>query len=297
MGPPGHPGATPMRTPRDSFALNTDGDMQLLGATPRDIRLYETSQRNSLRKGLASLPRPKDTEWELELPDEQQESIGGSELSEEDAELRDRREREAREAQEKLDFSRRTRVMQKGLPRPTIVDTDALLIIASQIPDPASALIAHEAALLQGNDAEKYPLPGVRPNKAIKRLLPVLSDDALAQARLLIDREIPEELANQGDEIYKKAWNVAHKSSLLPGLSGYGDDEEIDEQELLSTAFDVSGHSPARLSQSLTISAESSRNHHHARHKRQQNREETLLAYGRISTTRQNTTAEDCRSC
>ena len=44
-------GATPLRTPRDNFAINQDGSasMQLVGSTPRELRLREQSQRNQLK--------------------------------------------------------------------------------------------------------------------------------------------------------------------------------------------------------------------------------------------------------
>jgi pre-mRNA-splicing factor CDC5/CEF1 len=238
MGPPSVPGATPMRTPRDSFALNADGDMQLVGSTPRDIRLQEVAQRNQLRRGLASLPKPKDTEWELELPEEQQESFGAEEISEEDAELRDRRNQAIKEAQEKLDFSRRTQVMQRGLPRPTALNIETLLIQASQIQDSGAALVAREAALLQANDMRRFPRPGSSVRGTLQPLQ-VIDDDALAQARLLIDREVPEGLAKQGDAVYQRAWDAAHTSSLLPGLSAYADDED-EERQLIADSFDVS---------------------------------------------------------
>ena len=66
------PGATPMRTPRDNFRLNPeDGSMQLVGQTPRDIRLQEQATRNSRRGKLSSLPKPREMEFELDLPEEQ----------------------------------------------------------------------------------------------------------------------------------------------------------------------------------------------------------------------------------
>ena len=45
------PGATPMRTPRDNFAINQDdaGSMQLVGSTPREVKLREQSMRNQLK--------------------------------------------------------------------------------------------------------------------------------------------------------------------------------------------------------------------------------------------------------
>lgn len=44
-------GATPLRTPRDNFAINQDGDssMQLVGNTPREIKLREQTMRDQLR--------------------------------------------------------------------------------------------------------------------------------------------------------------------------------------------------------------------------------------------------------
>lgn len=237
MGPPGFPGATPMRTPRDNFALNAEGEMQLVGGTPRDIKLREMSIKHKLKQDLASLPKPKDTDWDLELPDEKEETTGMEELSEEDAELRDRRNRQTREAQEAAEFKRRTQVMQKGLPRPRTVDVDAMLRIATAISDPIEAAIAREAALLQANDSLRYPVPGAKV-KGVAMPLDVYDDDALVQARISIAKEVPEELAQQTSSFSQQAWDSAQDSSLLPGLSGYEDD--VDEHQLLAEAFDVS---------------------------------------------------------
>jgi pre-mRNA-splicing factor CDC5/CEF1 len=233
-----------MRTPRDSFALNADGEMQLVGGTPRDIKLRELSLKHKLKQGLASLPKPKDTEWELELPEEQQESVGIEALSEEDAEIRDRRNRQIREAQEQADFKRRTQVMQRGLPRSSAMDIDAMLMNAAAIQDPIKAAIAQEAALLEANDALRYPVSGAKV-RGVSKPLDAFDDDALAQARLEITREIPAELAQKGSELFQKAWEDAKTSSLLPGLSGYED--EVDEHEMLVEAFDVSSPSTIHL--------------------------------------------------
>jgi len=233
-------GATPMRTPRDTFALNADGDMQLVGGTPRDIKLRDMALKHKLKQGLASLPKPKDSEWELELPEEQDESMGVQELSEEDAELRDRRARQIREAQEKLDFARRTQAVQRGLPRPTVIDIEALIKSASDHSKSEEALIAHEAALLLANDSLRYPPKGAKV-KGTSKPLESFDDDALAQARLMIALEVPRELAEKGSSTFQAVWADAHKSSLLPGLSAYGDDDEIDEideHQMLVEAFD-----------------------------------------------------------
>jgi pre-mRNA-splicing factor CDC5/CEF1 len=240
---PSRPGvsATPLRTPRDSFALNAEGEMQLIGGTPRDIKLAQMSMKHKLKQGLASLPKPKDTEWELELPDEQEEINGLEEISEEDAEIRDARARQIRLAQEKLDFRRRTQVMQRGLPRPGALDIDAYL------EENAHDIVMREAALLLAHDAVRYPVPGskVRGDVLLHPLLQ-LDDEALANARLMIALEVPDNLAEKSSETFKAAWADAHKSSLLPGLAAYEDDDEIDEHQMLVEAFDVSKIKTAR---------------------------------------------------
>ena len=230
-------GSTPMRTPRDSFALNADGELQLMGGTPRDVKLAQLSLKHRLKQGLASLPKPKDTDWELELPDEQEELNGLVELSEEDAAIRDARAEALRKVQEKKDFQRRTQVMQRGLPRPTTLDIDALIKEAEMITDP----VRQEYIKLVTSDALKYPIPGakVRGGSALKPI-ETYDDEALANARLMVALEVSSDLAEKSTMTFKTAWTNAHKSSLLPGLSAYGEEDEIDEHQMLVEAFDVS---------------------------------------------------------
>ncbi|KAK6596022.1 myb-like DNA-binding domain-containing protein [Botrytis cinerea] len=230
-------GATPMRTPRDSFALNADGEMELVGRTPQDLKIRDMTLKNSLKAGLASLPKPKDTEWELELPEEQQENFGVQELSEEDAELRDRRNQQIREAREQLEFKRRTQVLQRGLPRPSVIDINALMKTVENIEDTIEGSIEREAALLIANDALQYPTPGAKV-RGTSKAIDVFEDDDLSQARLQLLMEVPKDLVEQGSDAFRAAWDEAHKSSLLPGLSGYDSDDEIDEHQMLLDAFD-----------------------------------------------------------
>ncbi|KAF4425651.1 Pre-mRNA-splicing factor cef-1 [Colletotrichum fructicola] len=207
---PARVGQTPMRTPRDSFALNAN-DGTMVGATPRDVKMRDMALRSQLRQGLASLPKPKDTEWELELPDEQKELAATDEMMLEDAAERDRREAEYKAAQHALEMQRRTQVMQKNLPRPSQVDVTALLSVASQVKNEAEALIAREAAALIANDAVKYPSPKIT----------ILSETNPRPSRA----EIQQSFDNRG------------KNSLLLGLGCYGDDEE-EEEAAMRDAFD-----------------------------------------------------------
>ena len=230
-------GQTPMRTPRDTLALNQEDGLSLAGATPRDIRMHQLSMRNQLKSGLASLPKPRDTEWEFEIPEEEREAMQVDELTEEDAAERDRREQEKRKAEEALEFRRRTQVMQRSLPRPVIVDLPSLLKDASKLTDHAEVLIAKEVANLMAVDAMKYPLPGAQVKGAPKPLQQI-DDNALAEARLLILTETSGTLSlDQIQDIFESRAS----SSLLLGLGCYDDDEE-EEAAAMKAAFDVSSN-------------------------------------------------------
>ena len=230
MRTPMGPGATPMRTPRDNFALNQDSGMQLVGATPKDLRRAEEARKLQLKSQFAALPKPKELEFELDVPDESNEVNGDTDISEEDAEERDRRNRALHEAAEKADFKRRTQVMQRNLPRPTEVNIDALLKAAANIPDPIEAMIAREKALLIANDSLKYPPPGAKVQGFSKPLRPI-QDEALSLARLEIAKEAAQiDQDSQDDDL-----EIFYSS--LPGLGGYDKDDTANDQ-ILTDAFE-----------------------------------------------------------
>lgn len=236
---PGGPGATPMRTPRDNFAINQDDPaaMQLVGNTPRELRLREQASRSQLKSQFAALPKPKELDFELELPEEQQEFGGDMELSEEDAAERDRRNQAIHEAVERADFKRRTQVLQRNLPRPTIVDVDALLKAAIEVSDPIQAMIAEESALLISNDAYRYPVSGSKVEGA-SRPLEVFDDNALDRARLEVALELLSGDKEKRQQDFAASWEKLHEaSSSMLELAGYEEDE-VDERQVLTEAFD-----------------------------------------------------------
>lgn len=231
------PGATPMRTPRDTLRLNEEGSgMQLIGQTPRDIRLQEKAKRQDIQSRLAALPKPKEESWEFELPEEQSEQME-VEISEEDAAEIDRRKEEARQAAESAEFRRQTQVVQRFLPRPSIVDIDALLNKAADLSDPVEREIELEMALLIANDVQKFG--GGQVTGAL-RPIERMTDEALRAAKM----EVALELA-MSTEKEKKAfhsdfgttWTSLHGTAILPGIAGYEEDE-IDEHQLMVEAFD-----------------------------------------------------------
>ncbi|KAL2044498.1 hypothetical protein N7G274_003203 [Stereocaulon virgatum] len=239
MRAPGGSGATPMRTPRDNFAINQDdlGAIQVIGNTPKEIKLREQAMRSQLKSQFAALPKPKALDFDLELPEEQQEVDREAELSEEDAAERDRRIEALREAEQRAEFKRRTQVMQRNLPRPPVVDTDALLNASSDITDPAEALIAMETALLIANDALKYPFPGAKVQGSA-RPLEIFDDDQLNKARLEIVLELPFGDKEKRLQDFEASWEHLHNTSTaLPGLLGHEEDE-AEESQTIVEAFD-----------------------------------------------------------
>ncbi|OCK75307.1 pre-mRNA-splicing factor cef-1 [Lepidopterella palustris CBS 459.81] len=231
------PGATPMRTPRDNFRLNEADGMALVGQTPREIRLRENALRQSVKSKLLSLPKPKETEWEFELPDEREVAMD-VDVSEEDAAERDRRNQKLREAAERAEFNRQSQVIQRFLPRPTVVDTDAMFKRASDITDPIESAIEEEMALLIINDALKF---GGGKVTGISRPLEIFDGDALNRARMELALEMSSDDANHNKKAFQgkmnEAWIALHGSSKLPGLDGYEEDE-IDEHQMMVEAFD-----------------------------------------------------------
>lgn len=182
-------GATPLQTPRDHYALNPADQRALVPQTPVEIRQANQLSKASLRAKLASLPKPKATNWELEeLPSETAESMAPS-LTREDQEDIDRRAAEAQEAARLAEFKRQSTPYQRSLPRPRIVDYAALTQSAATNTDPIRALIAAETAVLMANDARTFPLPGSSITGKPPTLVP-LDDALLARARAELGSEI-----------------------------------------------------------------------------------------------------------
>ncbi|KAJ5102731.1 Pre-mRNA-splicing factor cef1 [Penicillium argentinense] len=238
------PGATPLRTPRrDHFALNRDGP-QPVGSTPRDIKMHENNMRTEMRSRLGFLPKPKETEWELEeLPSESTEPKAAVEWTEEDAAERDRREREAREKAAQAEFKRQSQAYQRGLPRPAVLDLNALMERASHVVDPVEALIAKEAATIIAHDSRKYPVPGAKVEGKAPQLDRV-DDQYVAAARAAVAAEVAsaemQQQQKNWQEQFDNVWSSSRAQSL-PGLENYDDEEEQDafqEEQRMIAAFD-----------------------------------------------------------
>jgi pre-mRNA-splicing factor CDC5/CEF1 len=210
-------GATPLRTPRDNFNLNRDS----------------SSNRENLLRKLAALPKAKELEFELEAPEEVEE-VNVTELSEEDAAVRDARNKQLREAAELTEFNRQTQVIQKRLPRPSVIDIDAMLKHARAIPDPIRRDSAIETALLIANDAFKFG--GARVSGS-SRGIEILDESALQAARWEVALEQSPDKAQKQKGDFDSAFAKIHSATKLPGLDGYYEDE-IDEHQMMVEVFD-----------------------------------------------------------
>ena len=210
------PGATPMRTPRDNFAINENGQVVTPNETPRELKLRENSVRQQLRAKLSSLPKPKTTEFELEeLPSEQAEPQGDVEMSEEDAAEIDRRNEEIRKAAAEAEFRRQSQVHQRSLPRPKVVDIDHLSKSAASVEDPVEAMIAQEAVLLIARDARNFPLQDGQVKGSAPKL-GKLSDDYLAKAREAIQDEYDHASLQKYNEDFMQSLEEATAGNTLP---------------------------------------------------------------------------------
>ncbi|KAF2120583.1 pre-mRNA splicing factor component-domain-containing protein [Lophiotrema nucula] len=229
------PGATPMRTPRDTLRLNDEGGMQLVGQTPRDMKLREIAMRQNVKSKLAALPKPKEEDWEFELPEERAE-VQVVEETVEDAAERDRRNKERQAAAERAEFARQTQVVQRFLPRPSQVDIDAMLRRAQAIEDPVARQVETEMARLIANDIQKF---GGGQVTGTSQPVEKFTDEALNKAKMELALEVAttsekEKKAFQAE--FGTAWTNLHGTSKLPGLDGYEEDE-IDEHQLAVEAF------------------------------------------------------------
>ncbi|KAI5785510.1 pre-mRNA splicing factor component-domain-containing protein [Peziza echinospora] len=231
---PLRPGQTPLRTPRDTLAINQAGDINTFGMTPRDIKLRETSIKEKLRSGFSSLPKPVD--FEYELPDEETEESAGADEDtlEEDAAIRDERERKIREAEELAEFKRRTQTLQRGLPRPSVVDVNALFPKTKKSTNIIDELLSREMALLITTDALRFPVPGGKVKGTLTNAnsrIEKMDDEILSRARNeILSIPVPEDVKAAFEAEFGKAWDDVHASpepeKSLPGLGIYAESEE-----------------------------------------------------------------------
>jgi len=97
--------------------------------------------------------------------------------------------------------------------------------------------VAQEMAALIGTDVLRYPVKEGKVTGAPKPL-EKFDDYLLQKARMEIVLELSPEIVEEAKSEFEDAWLRVHSSPSLPGLEGYGEDEDQDNQ-LATTTYDV----------------------------------------------------------
>jgi pre-mRNA-splicing factor CDC5/CEF1 len=175
------PGTTPLRTPRDTLALNTN---YALDADKITLQ--------KLRAGFASLPKPKN-DFELVLPDDEEDEDVMADVepqSVEDKEEADRKLCLVREAEELAALNLRSQVLKRNLPRPKHLNSEILLAHVNAAIDSIQKLIAQEMTALILHDASRYPLSDTAPPNAAMSDFVEYSPEEMTSAEAEITREV-----------------------------------------------------------------------------------------------------------
>jgi len=223
-------GATPLRTPvRDNLSINPTTGMVTGGETPREQRLRVDSAKRALKAGFLNLPKPENN-FELLVPEDEEEESEQAPAVEEDAAERDARLKRMREEEERKALARRSQVVQRGLPRPARVDIEQLLYNLNlgeedELTD-ARKLIHAEISSLVLHDSIAHPIPGTNlPGGSISSyILP--PDEDLALAKSMVHLELATSIG----------FPAATEAQIKDGLQMLSKNEEVDEA--VSWAYD-----------------------------------------------------------
>nr|XP_051223952.1 cell division cycle 5-like protein isoform X2 [Lolium perenne] len=160
-------GLTPKGTPfRDELHINEEVEMQ--DSAQLELR-RQAELRRGLRSGFASIPQPKN-EYQLVMPPITEEKEESEEKIEEDMSDRLARERAEEQAKQEALLRKRSKVLQRSLPRPPAASVEILrqsllkggesrsTFVPPTSIEQADELINEELLSLLEHDNAKYPL-------------------------------------------------------------------------------------------------------------------------------------------
>lgn len=215
---------TVLRTPmRDGLRINAEEGFSAIGDTPREQPLRQSSAKRALKTGFMNLPKPENN-FELLVPEDEDEELSDRPIAEEDAAERDARRKRHREEEERKALARRSRVVQRNLPRPADVDV-ARLMTDLTVDDDASdigaaARLVHiEMADLLHHDTLAHPIPGTVHPGGTRSAYQIPPDEFLASAGSLIHEELAKSLGYPG----------ASEDVVVRGVVALSDPDDIDE--------------------------------------------------------------------
>lgn len=166
------PQAGVVQTPalvRDKLNINPEDNLNV-GDTPAIYKNYQKQLKNSLREGLATLPTPRN-DYEIVVPehDDQEPSEASTVNVIEDQADVDARAIAEENAKRQRELEKRSKAIQRQLPRPTEVNTKILRPQSEKqnLTDmqKAEELIKHEMITMLLYDSVKDPVPGQSQNK------------------------------------------------------------------------------------------------------------------------------------
>ncbi|KII88811.1 hypothetical protein PLICRDRAFT_42049 [Plicaturopsis crispa FD-325 SS-3] len=217
--------STPLRTPmRDSLSINPADGFSAIGDTPREVRLRTNSAKQALKAGFGSLPKPENN-FELLIPEDEEEEPHVNGLSIEDAAERDARNKRRQEEEERRALARRSQAVQLGLPRPPNVDLERLLEdlnvgddVEPELRD-ASRLVNAELVQLMQHDSIAHPIPGTSRPGGSRSFYEMPDDSFIATARSEIQVELAASLG----------FPNATEAQIREGLVALSKSEDVDE--------------------------------------------------------------------
>lgn len=236
-------GMTPKGTPiRDELRINEEMDMH--DSAKLELRRQAELKRN-LRMGLSGLPEPKN-EYEVVVRPAPEDTEEPEEKIEEDMSDRLAREKAAEEARQQALLRKRSKVLQRELPRPPAASVELIrhsLMRAGEdkssfVPptdiEQADEMVRRELLSLLEHDNAKYPLNEKEQKKAVKRSangVPVIEDfeeDELKEASSFIEEAaqyLCEAMGHQEETL--DDFVEAHKTCLndlmyFPTRNAYG---------------------------------------------------------------------------
>lgn len=258
-GPPGSergPGATPLRTPRDSLAINTPYT-ERGSETPREQKLRQRSAKSALEAGFAALPAPKN-DFELVVPEDDDEDEmqvdAGVPLSAEDAAERDARIAARKAEEHKKALARRSQAIKLDLPRPAEFDPSSLLYDLENAPagskeQELERIVAMELVKLLEHDSIVYPIPGGSKPGGGKSSIEQIPDADLDTARAAVQLElataigfpgaseaiVKRTLASQLDnDLFESVWQTTSDSLVFDASAGvYVDKSTLSGAEIV----------------------------------------------------------------
>ncbi|KAF7805229.1 cell division cycle 5-like protein [Senna tora] len=218
-------GMTPKGTPlRDELHINEDMDMQ--ESAKLELR-RQADLKRSLRSGLSSLPQPKN-EYQIVMQPVPEDVEEAEEKIEEDMSDRIAREKAEEEARQQALLRKRSKVLQRELPRPPAASLELIrnsLLIAdgdksSFVPptsiEQADEMIRKELLSLLEHDNAKYPLDE-KVNKEKKKGVKRAANGSVVVPQI---GDIEEDEMKDADQLIKEEAQylrvaMGHESELL----------------------------------------------------------------------------------